>query len=174
MRKFASMALFGALVVAAAHAATAPATTAGASAAGKGSAEAAIKATEQEFVAAWNAHDPKKMAAFWEADGDLINPVGKHANGQAEIEALLTGEQTTVFKGSTYTIDSEQIRMLSPTIAISDWESTVTGMTTPEGQPAPPFKHHVTCVLRNTNGKWRVVTARPIAYPPGPDGAPAH
>jgi uncharacterized protein (TIGR02246 family) len=169
MRKLVFTALGGFACAAAVWAATAAAP-----AAGKASAEQAIQRTEREFVAAWNAHDPKKMAAFWEADGDLINPVGRHAKGRAEIEALLTEEQSTVFKNSTYTIDSEVIRMLTPTLAVSDWESTVTGVTTPEGQPAPPFKHHVTCVLRNTKGEWRVVTARPVQYPPGPTGAPAH
>lgn len=159
-------------VVCAATAWAAPPTAA--PAAGKASAEEAIKKTEQGFVAAWNAHDAKKMADFWETDGDLINPVGKHAKGRAEVEALVAGEQSTVFKNSTYSIDSEVTHMLTPTIAISDWEATVTGMTTPEGQPAPAFHHHVTCVLRETKGEWRVVTARPVQYPPGPDGKPAH
>src|SRR5205823_13298074 len=120
----------------------------------KPDAKAAIERTEAEFVAAWNVHDAKKMAMFWEADGDLINPVGRHAQGRAEIEKLLHDEQTTMFKATTYTIVSQTIRLLSATIAVADWESSITGMTGPKGEAAPPFNHHVTVVLRSTGGQW--------------------
>ena len=136
--------------------------------AAKMSGEDAIKRSERDFVAAWNVHDAKKMAAFWETDGDLINPVGRHAKGRAEVEKLLTDEQTTMFKGTTYSIKSETIRMLTPSIAISDWESSVSGMKGPDGKMAPPFDHHVTVVLREMGGEWHVVAARPIQYPPPP------
>ena len=129
-------------------------------------AEKAIRSAERGFVAAWNVHDAHRMAKFWDVDGDLINPAGRVAKGRAEVEKLMTEEQSTVFKTSTYTLDSETIRLLSPTVAVSDWESTVTGMTGPDGKPAPPFKHHVTAVMHEVGGEWMVVAARPVAYPP--------
>src|SRR5581483_615063 len=102
-----------------------------------GSAEDAIRRTSQEFVAAWNVHDAAKMAAVWATNGDLINPFGRHAKGRPEVQKLFVDEQSTMFKSSTYSIDSNDIRMLSPTVAVADWESTVTGMTDPTGNPAP-------------------------------------
>src|SRR5258706_11109630 len=48
--------------------------------------DAAIHRRHDEWAAAWNKHDPKLMAAFFVADGDLINPFGRHAQGTAGIE----------------------------------------------------------------------------------------
>jgi len=136
-------------------------------------AKAAIEAVEKEFVAAWNAHDAKRLAAVWAPDGDLINPFGRVAKGRAELEKLLTEEQSTVFKTSTYQIESESIREIARGVAIADWESVVTGMVGPDGKPAPPLKHHVTVVYRLAEGHWQAVAARPVIYAP-PPGGPAH
>jgi len=162
-----------AVVPATVHAAAAPAAKPAAMTKAKmgDSAEDAIKKAEREFVAAWNAHDAGKMAAFWDMNGDLINPMGQNAKGRAEVEKLMAHEQSTMFKGSTYAIDSESIRMLSPTIAASDWDASVTGMTGPDGKPVPAFKHHVTVILRLEGGAWKVMVARPVQYPPMPPGA---
>ena len=43
---------------------------------------AAIHARTQEFLAAWNRHDAKEMAAVWAPDGDLVNPFGRAAKGR--------------------------------------------------------------------------------------------
>src|SRR5690242_4541695 len=67
-----------------------------------GAEDAAIRKRHDEWCDAWNKHDPKAMAAFWTADGDLINPFGRHAKGTAEIEKLFTEEQSGPMKESTY------------------------------------------------------------------------
>ena len=54
--------------------------------------EKEVRAVEDAFVAAWNKHDTKALAAGWAPDGDLINPFGRWAKGRAEVEKLL-GEQ---------------------------------------------------------------------------------
>ena len=43
--------------------------------------DAAIHKRHDEWCAAWGKHDPKLMASFWVAAGDLIDPFGKHAQG---------------------------------------------------------------------------------------------
>jgi uncharacterized protein (TIGR02246 family) len=134
--------------------------------------DAAIQKRHDEWSAAWNKHDPKLMAAFFVADGELINPFGRHAKGTAEIEKLFTDEQSGPMAGSTYSGTIESIRYLSKTIAIVDVAGEITGMKTPDGAVAPAFKHHVTWIAEKKSGKWMADGARAFAYVPAP-AAPA-
>jgi uncharacterized protein (TIGR02246 family) len=134
--------------------------------------DAAIQKRHQEWTAAWNKHDPKLMATFFVADGELINPFGRHAKGTAEIEKLFTDEQMGPMAGSTYSGTIEHIRYLSKTIAIVDVTGEIAGMKGPDGAAAPPFKHHVTWIAEKKDGKWMAIGARAFAYVPAPP-APA-
>jgi hypothetical protein len=40
-----------------------------------------IRKRHDEWIAAWNSHDPKVMASFWLENGDLIDPFGKARAG---------------------------------------------------------------------------------------------
>jgi len=132
--------------------------------------DAAIRKRHDEWCEAWNKHDPKAMAAFWTADGDLINPFGRHAKGTAEIEKLFTEEQTGPMKDSTYSGTVENIRHIGD-VAIVDVEGEITGMKNAEGNEMPPFKHHVTWIARKVDGKWMAEGARAFAYRRPPAGA---
>jgi len=88
--------------------------------------KAAIEARVNEFIAAWNVHDAKAMAATFAENADLINPFGKNPSGRVEIEKLFVEEQGGVMKGSTYTLQSTAIREISPGVALADWDGTVT------------------------------------------------
>jgi len=126
--------------------------------------DAAIKKRHDEWTASWNRHDPKLMAAFFVADGDLINPFGRHAKGKAEIEKLFTDEHTGPMAGTTYTGTIESIRYLGKTHAIIDVDGEISGMKGPDGAAAPPFKHHVTWIAVKKGGKWMAEGARAFAY----------
>jgi uncharacterized protein (TIGR02246 family) len=134
--------------------------------------EAAIKELNQDFVTAWNAHDPKKMAAAWAEDVDLINPFGVKCGNRAEVEKLFEKEQSGVMKASTYKIDSFTLRRACDDVMVGDWESTVTGMIDPDGNALPPFHHHVTAVYQNRGGHWTVTLVRAF-QPLPPPGAPS-
>jgi uncharacterized protein (TIGR02246 family) len=131
--------------------------------------DAAIHARHDEWTAAWNKHDPKLMASFWVADGDLINPFGRHAQGRAAIEKLFTEEQSGPMAGTTYSGTIENIRYMGKNVAIVDVAGEINGMKGPDGAAAPPFKHHVTWIAEKKTGKWMAVGARafvPIHAPP--------
>lgn len=129
---------------------------------------AAIEGRMNEFVAAWNKHDPKAMAAVWLAKCDLINPFGMKASGRAEIEKLFAGEHGGVMKASTYTINSGTVRMIGRGVALGEWDSVITGMTSPDGQALPPFPHHVTMVFVHEGGQWRADAVRAFQFLPPP------
>jgi uncharacterized protein (TIGR02246 family) len=135
-------------------------------------AKAAIESRMNEFVAAWNAHNPKAMAAAWAEDADVINPFGVKAKGRAEIEKLFEGEQGGPMKASTYTIKSSSLRTLDHGIVLGDWDCVITGIIGPDGQAMPEFPHHVTTVYVENGGKWWAEYVRAYGYLP-PPGAPA-
>jgi len=134
----------------------------------KDSREAAIRADEAAFAAAWNKHDAKAMAAFWAQDGDLINPQGRVAKGRAEIEKLFQDEHSKGLKQSTYKPGPLTVRFIEPDIAFAESDSEISGATNPDGTSAPTFKAHVNRLLLKKGGKWWIVAARPVIYPPAP------
>ena len=129
--------------------------------------DAAIRKRHDEWCEAWNKHDPKAMAALWVEGGDVINPFGRRAKGTAEIEKLFTDEQSGPMAGTTYSGTIESIRYIGE-VAIVDVAGEITGMKTPDGAAAPPFKHHVTWIARKVDGKWMAEGARAFAYMPAP------
>jgi uncharacterized protein (TIGR02246 family) len=135
-----------------------------------GDEDAAIRKRHDEWCDAWNKHDPKAMAAFFVADGDLINPFGRHAKGTAEIEKLFTDEQSGPMKESTYAGTIESIRHIGE-VAIIDVAGEITGMQNAEGAAMPPFKHHVTWIARKVDGKWTAEAARAFVLAPRPKAA---
>jgi uncharacterized protein (TIGR02246 family) len=135
--------------------------------------EAAIRQACANFAASWNKHDAKAMAATWAEEGDLINPFGAGAKGRAGIEKFFVEEHATVMRGTTYTAVEIKVRMLSPTIATTDWTSEITGMKDPSGAAQPAFKHHVFVIHEKKNGQWSVVSARAFSFLPAPPAGPA-
>ena len=131
----------------------------------------AIEHLNSEFVAAWNAHDAKKMAAVWADNGDLINPFGQKASGRAAIEKFFEAEQAGAMKGTTYKIESFSVRELDRNTAIGDWASVVNGMMDPDGKPLPPFSHHVSSVYVKKNGHWWAAAVRAYSFQPVPAAA---
>ena len=134
----------------------------------------AVSKTAQDFADAWNKHDAKAMTAYFTDDGDLINPMGRHAKGKAEIEKLFQDEQSTVFKNSQFTATCapDDIKMIKPDVAVMtcNWEAS--GAKTPDGKTMTP-KGMVTVVVVKKGGKWMWMVARPMVPPQMPAGAHA-
>ena len=125
----------------------------------------AIRATDQAFAAAWNRHDVKAMAAAWSQDGDIINPFGRVAKGRASVEALLADEHSKVFQHSTYTPGPMSLRFITPSIAIADSDTQISGAVNPDGSKAPVMTVHIMRIVQKIKGQWLTVTARPVIYP---------
>ncbi len=128
---------------------------------------AGITQQRQSFVAAWNRHDPKAMAAVFAEDGDVINPWGRKANGRAEIEKLFTDEQTGKgpLRDSTMEVRSESVRTVSADVVVSDSELLVTGAYAPDGSKVPPLNIHVSDVWKKSGETWEIFSCRPYLKP---------
>jgi uncharacterized protein (TIGR02246 family) len=137
----------------------------------QGGDDAALRARADEFVAAWNSHDTKAMTAVFAPDATLINPYGRVATGRPAIEQLFTDEHTGPMKASTFTIDRNEIKMLSPTVAVQDWEVTLSGLALAGSGSGPDtLKHHVTTIAVKKDGKWWVEATRAFTFAAPPAG----
>jgi len=133
----------------------------------------AIGKAAEGFFSAWNVHDTKAMAAFWASDATLINPMGRVARGNAEIEKLLTDEQTTVFKASTAkVVEFKATRWIGSNMAFCDGELVVDGALGPDGSALPQMKLHLAVLMEKKGDRWLFAEARPYAFPPPPPPPP--
>jgi uncharacterized protein (TIGR02246 family) len=128
---------------------------------------AAIESLNRAWVAAWNAHDPAKMADVW-SEAELINPFGKKAQGRAELEKLFETEHHGAMRASTFTIESSSVRQISRDVAVQDLDIVITGMLGPNGKALPAFHPHAFEVLVRKGGHWRVEYVRAYVVQPAP------
>src|SRR5512139_3996444 len=122
--------------------------------------EVAIRKLYADFTAAWNAHDPKKMASFWALDGDTIEPDGMVAKGDAELEKHFAEEQATAMKDSTLKLTVDAVWFVTADVALVDGTYVVLNAHDPNGQPLPPRKGLVTSVVIREHGAWHVAASR--------------
>jgi uncharacterized protein (TIGR02246 family) len=116
--------------------------------------EAAIRQHMQTATDTLNRGDAKAGAAHFTQDADTINSLGQVAKGPANIEqatqALLTGP----YQGATFAIHIENIRFLTPAIAIADAAGDITR------KQGPPTKMSGVWVLVKQDGQWLFTAAR--------------
>ena len=135
--------------------------------------EAAIRALEARQPEAWNNHDAKAYSNLFTEQGDCVNIVGRWWKGRAEIEKKLTDAYIYVFKESTLTITSVDIRFLSADAAIAHVRWTLTGARTPAGLPVPQ-QGIQTHTLQKQNGQWLIaafqntLSVPEMPFPKGP------
>lgn len=130
--------------------------------------EKEIRQLYAEFTAAWNAHDPKKMASFWTVDGDLIEPDGMVAKGRGEVEKHFAEEQSTAMKESELKLVVDSVWFVTWDVALVDGSYVVLNARDPNGQPLPPRKGLVTAVVLHEGDQWHVAASRsmiPIPLP---------
>jgi uncharacterized protein (TIGR02246 family) len=102
------------------------------------------------------------MASFWAPDGDLLNPFGRWAKGRDEVAKLLTEEQSTFMKATTFTTNAVMVRTLAPGVVLADWDFTIAGIVAPDGSSIPVQKFHAANVWIKKGGTWSVMAARPM------------
>jgi uncharacterized protein (TIGR02246 family) len=117
-----------------------------------------------KFFESWNKHDVKGMIAHWTDNASLINPMGRAANGKAELEKLLTDEQTMIFKDSTANLLSLTTQSVARNVAWYDGEMTIDNAMGPDGAAMPELKIHITGLMQKDPGRWLVRAARPYSF----------
>lgn len=127
-----------------------------------------IRKLYAQFVAAWNAHDAKKLASYWTIDGDTMEPDGVTAKHRDEVEKHFAEEHSGAFKNTELKLTIDSVWFASADVAMVDGTYMVIGAVDPNGQALPPRKGLLTSVLIKEDGVWRVAASRsmiPIPLP---------
>ncbi len=115
---------------------------------------AAVRGLYQEFMAAWNRGSGAALAAVFAEDGDLVAFDGTHLHGRREIAPVHQQLFETWLKGTRLVGRVEDVRFLSPDIAVMH----AVGGTIMRGKsaPAPDRDSIQTLVATRQRREWRL------------------
>jgi uncharacterized protein (TIGR02246 family) len=130
--------------------------------------EAAIRKVVQQLDDARNAGNWKGVSGMFTDDADQRTSTGEWRRGHAEIEkGIAQSMATPTYKGATFVTTIEQVRMLTPTVAVADGPFDLLNI------PGGGARHsHVTYVLVKSSGQWRIAVSRSMVNTPAGATAP--
>jgi uncharacterized protein (TIGR02246 family) len=116
--------------------------------------EAAVRALYQQLMDGWNQGSGAALAAVFTEDGDLVGFDGTHFKGRQEIAPFHQQLFDKWLKGSRLVGRVEDVRFLSPDVALMH----AVGGTIMRGksEPAPERDAIQTLVAVRQNGEWRL------------------
>jgi uncharacterized protein (TIGR02246 family) len=119
--------------------------------------EAAVRAVEAAYDAAWQAGDLDGLLACLSEDAVLINPRGEMARGHTEIRRELESVLRGPAAGSKHTSVISGVEFLTPDVAIVDGEARIEGpaQEQPE-QPRYTLAHRFTDILVRKDQAWAI------------------
>jgi uncharacterized protein (TIGR02246 family) len=123
-----------------------------------------IRALEKAYDSAWNAGDVTSLVAALTPDAVLVNPMGKRAQGQAEVRRMLAEFLRGAGKGSRHKSAVLGIEFIGDNIAVVDGEATLEGTTGISDASATPFVHRFTDVVVKRGGVWKVAHVRAYVF----------
>jgi uncharacterized protein (TIGR02246 family) len=121
--------------------------------------DAAIRAVEGAYDAAWDRGDARALVDAFESDAIVVNPRGAVAVGKAEFQRIITGVLAGAFRGSTHTSRITRIHYPIDGVAVVDGEATIrTGDAT--------TVHSFTDVMIRRDGRWQISDVRAYVFMP--------
>ncbi len=131
--------------------------------------EAAIRALEAAYDAAWDAGDVDGLVACFAPDAVVVNPLGEVAHGRGGIGQALGAFLAGPARGSRHTSALGRVTFVTDDVAVVDGEATLTGLAALAGGIAPPLTHRFTDVVVKRDGAWLLAHVRAyvlMAAPP--------
>jgi uncharacterized protein (TIGR02246 family) len=130
--------------------------------------EAAIRAAEAEYQAAFNAHDPDRLVTLHAPDALVMISNSPLASGSTAVRSSFV----EFFKDAspTLTFAPTRIEVASPTVATDFGTYTLT-FDTPQGKVTD--RGNYTTVWHKINGQWRIAVDAPVSTTPLPSSAMA-
>jgi len=134
--------------------------------------DAEIRALEQRQATAWNAHDIDAYAALFSQDAEVVNVLGWHWHGRAELKQKLGCAFAAAFARSRLAIANVTIAFLTPDIAVAHVRWTMTGALSPTGTGID--KGIQMQVLMKQAGAWHITQFQNTNSVPEQAFAPPH
>ena len=130
--------------------------------------QAAIRALEADYDAAWGACDLNALIAAFTPGATVVDPFGGVSQGSAEIRRLLGDLLAGTGRGSSHASTILGVHFLSDDVALADGEAVIAGLATDDGGVLPPLTHRFTdVVVRGADG-WRIAQVRAYVLMDGP------
>ena len=125
--------------------------------------EAAIRAAETEYMAAFNAHDANRLLAVHAPDAVLMLSNSPLSTGATALRSSFTDFFS---QGSpTLSFTPTRIEVTSPTTAY-DYGTYTLNLNTPQGQMTD--RGNYTTLWRKIDGQWRIALDAPVTSTPMP------
>jgi uncharacterized protein (TIGR02246 family) len=124
--------------------------------------EDAIRALEQSFNAAWDAHDPEALAESLVDDAQFITVNGAWTTSRAGFRDLMQRlhGSTGPYRSSTRRTPEMQVRFLAPDVAILHSRFWIDGEVLHDALSQPSRESVGTRVVRKIDGRWRIVATQ--------------
>ena len=116
----------------------------------------AIRAIPAAFAAAWNIHDAAALSTPFHPDADFTNVFGMRASGREAVERFHAPIFETMFRDSQLVVDDVSMRMLRPDVVMVDVRWTMSGATSPMGEPWPDRRGLMDLVCTKEHGAWGI------------------
>ena len=121
-----------------------------------------IREIEHRFNAAWNAHDPERMAESLADDAQFITVNGAWTTSRAGFRELMQRLHgaTGPYRSSTRRTPEMHVRFLAPDIAILQSRFWIEGEVLHDALSQPSRESVGLRVLRKIDGRWRIVATQ--------------
>ncbi len=131
--------------------------------------DGAIRALEKAYDSAWNAGAVTSLVEALTPDVVVVNPMGKRAQGQAEVGRMLAEFVRGPGKGARHKSVVLGVEFIGDDVAVVDGEATIEGTTGVSDASAAPFVHRFTDVVVKRGGVWKIAHVRAYVFlPPSP------
>lgn len=124
--------------------------------------EAAVRAVEHNYDAAWSAGDMAGLISLFTPDAVIINPYGAQWTGLDQIALSLTAFLAGEGARSTHSSRLKSVFLVTPDVALVDGRATLKGENLSGGE----LVHDYTDVLLKQDGVWRICHVRAYAFMP--------
>lgn len=123
--------------------------------AGEAEARKAVDASVAKFIAAYNAHDPKAIAALFVPEGQVIDEDENTFQGRAAIERLYA-DAFAERPESTIEVQVESVRPIGTALAVEVGSTT----TIPAPGAEPEFGRYTALHVHHRDGSWELALVR--------------
>lgn len=114
----------------------------------------------QEYQAAWNAGDAKRLASLYSQNAMRLRPDGAAVAGRAAIEQLFVENFQGDWKGTKLTLKAGKTQEIAPNVRIQEGSYEVSG-----GAGGPQSGRYLNTVIRE-GGDWKLASVAPIPEQP--------
>lgn len=120
------------------------------------------------FARAWNAHDMKSFGEALSDDADWVTVAAARLKGRSEIQGFLDKEQSGWAKTTTMNTSSVAVRPLGTDAVTVHFNWEITGITSRDGQQAPPARGVSLFVVAKQASDWKVAAGQVALQRPTP------